>query len=239
MKKVLLLFLIFLVFGCIGEEKWTVYVVDGGVKEYTLEELKAFEPEVVCENVIEKEVKKVKWEGVAAKTFGSGDIINYISEDGYFVSIPYDVTVILAYRKEGKSIGKEEGGPLKIAVDPFYGCKCNWLKYVKIVEFVDSENSFSVYGEVFNFLTFSPRDLNLYYGLEDVLNNTYDEAPLIFVLDKAICKQNAVNIVFVTGNGRFSYSLSEIRGKNLVLRYDNGFYIDGLGITDLRGIKVE
>lgn len=239
MKKILLFFLILSGVGCLGQGKWTVYVVNGGVREYTLEDIKAFETEVVYENVVEKEVKKVKWEGVAAKAFGSGDIINYISEDGYLVSIPYDVKVILAYRKDGESIDEEEGGPLKIAVDPFYGCKCNWLKYVKIVEFVNSENSFSVYGEVFNLLTFSSRDLNLYYGLENVLNNTYNEVPLTFILDKAICKQNATNVVFVTGNGRFSYSLSEIREKNVVVRYDDGFHIDGLKITDLRGIKVE
>ncbi|MBU7038558.1 MAG: molybdopterin-dependent oxidoreductase, partial [Theionarchaea archaeon] len=151
----------------------------------------------------------------------------------------YSVDVILAYRKEGNPIGEEDGGPLKIIVDPTYGCKCNWLKYLRIVEFVDKETSFSVYGDVFNLLTFSPRDLNLYYGLEDVLSNTYREVPLVFVLDKAISKENATTIIFVTGEGRHTYSLQEIRDMNLTLIYDFGFCIPELGIMNLKGIKIE
>lgn len=239
MRKIILLLSLFLIFGCIQQESWTFYVIDEGVIEYTLEEITSFELKEIYETVIEKEVKKVKWEGVMAREFGSGDIVNFISEDGYMVSIPYDVDVILAYKKEGNTIDTREGGPLKIAVDPYYGCKCNWLKYLKIVEFVDSEDSLSVYGDVFNILTFSPRDLNLYYGLDDILGNTYTEAPLTFVLDKAICKQNTTTIVFITEEGRYSYSLSEIRGKNLVLVYDNGFHIYALGIIDIKGIKIE
>lgn len=237
MKKVLLL--LFLVLGCIQQESWTFYVIDERVTEYTLEEINAFELKEIYETVIEKEVKKVKWEGVMAREFGSGDIVNFISEDGYMVSIPYEVDVILAYKKDGNTIHTKEGGPLKIAVDPYYGCKCNWLKYLKIVEFVDSENSLSVYGEVVTMLTFSPRDLNLYYGLDDIVNNAYSEAPLTFILDKALCKQSATTVVFITKEGRHSYSLSEIRGKNLVLVYENGFHIYALGITDIKGIKIE
>jgi len=237
MKKVLLL--LFLVLGCIQQESWTFYVIDERITEYTLDEINAFELKEIYETVIEKEVKKVKWEGVIAREFGSGDIINFISEDGYMVSIPYDVDVILAYKKDGNTLHAKEGGPLKIAVDPYYGCKCNWLKYLKIVEFVDSEDSLSVYGEVVNMLTFSPRDLNLYYGLDDIVNNAYSEAPLTFILDKALCKQSATTVVFITKEGRYSYSLSEIRGKNLVLVYENGFHIYALGITDIKGIKIE
>lgn len=240
MKRILLFFLIFnfLCVSCINQVDWTVYVIDDEIEEYTLEDLTSFETAVILETVIEKEVKKVKWEGVPAAEFGEGDIINFISEDGYMVSVPYGVSVIVAYKKEGKPISKEDGGPLKIAVDPDYGCKCNWLKYLKIVECVDGDSSFSVYGEVFNLLTFSPRDLNLYYGLEDVLNNTYTEVPLSFVLDKAICKENATTIVFITEEGRYSYSLGEIL-KDLILVYDNGFHIHGLGIENLKGIKIE
>lgn len=238
MKRILFSLLI-LGLCCIGQEKWTLYVIDDKVTEYTLEDLKSFETTIMYETVIEKEVKKVKWEGVLARELGEGDIINYLSEDGYMVSIPSDVDVIVAYKKEGKSMTREEGGPLKIAVDPYYGCKCNWLKYLKVVEFVDSENSLSVYGEVLNLLVFSPRDLNMYYGLEHVVNNTYKEAPLTFLLDKAICKQNATKIVFITENGRYSYALSEIKERNLMVRYENGFCIDGLGIEGLRGIKIE
>ncbi|MBU7010165.1 MAG: molybdopterin-dependent oxidoreductase [Theionarchaea archaeon] len=241
MKRILLFFLIFsfLCASCINQIEWTVYVIDDGIREYTLEDLTSFETAVIPETVIEKEIKKVKWEGVPAVEFGEGDIINFISEDGYMVSVPYGVNVIVAYKKEGKPISKEDGGPLKIAVDPDYGCKCNWLEYLKIVEFVDGDNSFSVYGEVFNLLTFSPRDLNLHYGLEDVLNNTFSEVPLSFVLDKAICKENATTVVFVTEEGRYSYSLGEILCKDLILVYDNGFHIYELGIENLKGIKIE
>jgi hypothetical protein len=236
MKRVLL---IFLVLGCIGQEDWTFYVIDETVTEYTLGDIASFEIDTVYETVIEKEIRKVKWEGVAAHQFGEGDTITFISEDGYLVSIPYDVQVIVAYKKDGEPIDGKEGGPLKIAVDPLYGCKCNWLKYLKIVEFVHAENSLSVYGDVVNMLTFSPRDLNLYYGLEDVMNNTYREVPLTFILDKALCKENATKIVFITEEGRFSFLLSEVRDMDLILVYDSGFQLHGLGITNLKGIKIE
>jgi hypothetical protein len=240
MKKILFLFLILgLVFGCIGQQEWKFYIIDEDVAEYTLEDIMPRETTVIYETVITKELKKVAWEGVLAAEFGKGDTINFISEDGYLVSIPYDVDVILAYRKEGNAISEQDGGPLKIAVDPDYGCKCNWLKYLKIVEFVDSENSFSVYGDVFNLLTFSSRDLNLYYGLDDVLKNTHTEVPLSFILKKAICKENATKIIFITEQGRYSYSLEEIRNKDLLIVYDGRFQIYGLEIMDLKGIKVE
>ena len=236
-RLLLLLFLFFL--GCIGQAQWTVHVIDDGISEYTIEDLKLMETSTILETVIETDIEKVEWEGVSAQEFGVGDIINFISEDGYMVSIPYDVEVILAFKKDGKSIGRDEGGPLKIAVDPYYGCKCNWLKYLRIVEFVNAENSLSVYGDVVTLLTFSPRDLNLYYGIEAVLNNMSAEVPLMFIVDKAICKENATKITFVTKEGRYSYSLSDIREKELVLVYDEGFHVYGLGITDLKGIKIE
>jgi len=166
-------------------------------------------------------------------------MINFISEDGYLVSIPYEVDVILAYRKAGHPIGTEDGGPLKIAVDPYYGCKCNWLKFLKIVEFVDKENSFSVYGEVFNLITFSYRDMNLYYGLGDVIDNTHSQVPLLFILDKALCKENTTTITFITESGRISYPLEEIRNIDPLLTYDDGFFIEELEIEYLKGIKIE
>ena len=239
MKKILFLFLIFLVSACVSQEEWTFYAIDEDATMYTVDDLNSFDIHAIYETVIEKEVKEVKWEGVLAREFGKGDTINFISEDGYLVSIPYDVDVILAYKKEGNPINTDDGGPLKIVVDPYYGCKCNWLKYLKIVEFVDSETSLSVYGEVFNILTFSPRDLNLYYGLDDVVNNTYTEVPLTFLLDKALCKENAATIVFITEEGRFSYSLSEITAQNLMVKYNGEFVIEGLMITGLKGIKIE
>jgi hypothetical protein len=243
MKRLLFPLFLVVVLGCIGQVQWTFYVVNDGTgdefTEYTLDDIQTLDIKDIYETVIQKEIITVKWEGVLARDFGHGDTINFISEDGYLVSIPYDVDVILAFQKDGKSINKEDGGPLKIAVDPYYGCKCNWLKYLKIVEFVDKETSFSVYGEVVNLLIFSPRDLNLYYGLEDVLNNTYTEVPLTFVLDKAICKENTTTIVFVTEEGRYTYFLEEIRDKNLIIVYNGGFHIEGLGIVNLKGIKVE
>ncbi|MGD2246806.1 MAG: molybdopterin-dependent oxidoreductase [Candidatus Methanofastidiosia archaeon] len=244
--KILFLFLVLVLgfghlAGCLNqlETDWEFHVIDKEVTVYTLGDITGMETSIIKETVIKKEIKKVEWEGVLATEFGEGDTINFISEDRYLVSIPSGVDVIVAFKKDENPISEMDGGPLKIAVDPNYGCKCNWLKYVKIVEFVDSEESFSVYGNVFNLLTFSPRDLNLHYGLQEVIQNTYTKAPLQFILDKAICKENATTIVFVTEEGRVSYSLEEIEGKNLVVIYDNGFHIEGLNIRNLKGIKIE
>ncbi|MBU6997451.1 MAG: molybdopterin-dependent oxidoreductase [Theionarchaea archaeon] len=239
MKRLLLFLFLILGLGCIHQVPWTFHVIDDGVTEYALDSMASKDISTIEETLVEKEIKKVTWEGVLAREFGEGDTINFISQDGYLVSIPYNVDVILAFRKEGNPIGEEDGGPLKIIVDPTYGCKCNWLKYLRIVEFVDKEDSFSVYGDVFNLLTFSPRDLNLHYGLEDVLANTSNEVPLVFVLDKAITKENATTITFVTEDGRYTYTLQEIRDMNPTLIYDNGFCIIELGIVNLKGIKIE
>lgn len=227
--------------GCIGqlETDWVFHVIDEETTQYTVGDIIDMKTTVIEETVITKEIRKVEWKGVLATEFGEGDTINFISQDGYLVSIPYGVDVIVAFKKEGNPISEMDGGPLKIAVDPNYGCKCNWLKYLKIVEFVDSEESFSVYGDVFNLITFSPRDLNLYYGLNDVIQNTYTKVPLQFVFDKAICKENATTVVFVTEKGRVSYALEEIKGKDFELVYDNGFHIKGLNIRNLKGIKIE
>ena len=237
MKILFFLLGLLVVGGCIEQAPYTFSVIDDTVIPYTIPDIASYETTVIYETVIETEIKKVAWEGVLATTFGEGDTINFISEDGYMVSIPYSVKVILAYKKEGGPINEKEGGPLKIAVDPAYGCKCNWLKYLTIVEFVDDENAISVYGDVVNMITFSPRDLNLYYGLDAVRANTYTTAPLSFILEKVIVKQNATTIVFVTDEGRHSYGLQEV--KDCVLVYDNGFHIHELGITHIKGIKIE
>jgi hypothetical protein len=245
MNRIILLFPFFFLLGCLGQEAipeeipWTFSVIDDTVTEYSLQEFSSYEHTTIVETVIEKEVMKINWKGPLARQFGSGDLINFISEDGYLVSIPYDVDVILAYRKENSPISAEDGGPLKIAVDPNYGCKCNWLKYLKIVEFVNKGDSFSVYGEVFNLITFSARDLNLYYGLEEVIENTHSQVPLKFILDTALCKEGASTIIFVTDSGRISYSLEEIRQIDPLLRYEDGFFIEELGIEYLKGIKIE
>lgn len=245
MKRIILLFPFFFLLGCLGQEavsedlSWTVTVIDDTVTQFSLQDFSSYEHTTITETVIEKAVMKINWEGPLARQFGSGDMINFISLDGYLVSIPYEVDVILAYRKEGSPVGEEEGGPLKIIVDPFYGCKCNWLKFLKIVEFVDKEDSFSIYGEVFNLITFSARDLNLYYGLEDVIENTHSQVPLQFILDKALCKEGTSTVIFITESGRTSYSLDEIATINPVLTYEDGFFIEELGIEYLKGIKIE
>ena len=237
MKKFLSIFLLFIVLGC--TEKWNFYVIDDNVKEYSLSELKSLETDVIYETVVEKEIRKVKWEGVPSDALGGGDIINYISEDLYMVSVPSNVAVILAYKKEGKNVSKKEGGPLKIAVDPSYGCKCNWLKYLKIVEFVDSKNSLSVYGEVTNILYFSPRDLNIFYSIEDIIENRYNRVNLNKILDKAICKSRAEKITFITENDRKTFDLYEIKDMNPEIVYENGFNIPSLNLKNINAIKIE
>ncbi|MEA1993040.1 MAG: molybdopterin-dependent oxidoreductase [Euryarchaeota archaeon] len=242
MKKFLSIFLLLLVLGCIQKEKpenWNIHVINGGIEEYSLSELKAFRTDIITETVVEEKIRKVPWEGVPSTILGDGEIINYISEDRYLVSVPSTVEVVLAYKKEGEPIAKKEGGPLKIAVDPDYGCKCNWLKYLKIVEFVDRENSLSIYGKVFNILYFSSRDLNLFYSLEDLIENTYHKAPLNKILEKAICKDKAETAVFITEEGRKSFELSKIKSENPDLIYEGGFNIPALDLTDIRGIKIE
>lgn len=237
MKKFLSIFLLFIVLGCTKE--WNFYVIDDNVKEYSLSELKSLETDVIYETVVEKEIRKVEWKGVPSDTLGEGDIINYISEDLYLVSVPYNVDTILAYKKEGKNIPKEEGGPLKIAVDPSYGCKCNWLKYLKIVEFVDSKNSLSVHGEVTNILYFSPRDLNIFYSIEDIIENRYNRANLNKILDKAICKSRAENITFIAESDRKTFDLYEIKDMNPEIVYENGFNVPSLNLKNIKAIKIE
>ena len=237
MKKFFSIFLLFLLLGC--TEEWNFYIIDDNVKEYSLSELKNFETDVIYETVVGKEIRKVEWEGVAPNTLGEGDIINYISEDLYLVSVPYNVDVILAYTKEGKNIPKEEGGPLKIAVDPNYGCRCNWLKYLKIVEFIDSKNSLSIYGEVTNILYFSPRDLNVFYSIEDIIENRYNRIGLNKILDKAICKSKAEKITFVTENDRKTFDLHEIKNIDPEIIYEDGFNIPSLNLENIIAIKIE
>ncbi len=241
MKKFISIFLLFLLLGCIQGEKtatWKIHVIENDVTEYSLSALKEFETETIHETVVGKEVRKIPWEGVPSTALGDGEIINYISEDRYLVSIPSTVDVILAYKKEGDSIPKEDGGPLKITADPQYGCKCNWLKYLKIVEFVDRENTISIYGEVTNILYFSPRDLNIFYSLDALLEDRYHRAAITKILDKAICKPNAKTVTFVTGDRRETFDLSTIREENPEIVYNQGFAIPSLGLSDVRSIVI-
>ncbi|MBO8174694.1 MAG: hypothetical protein H0Z18_05505 [Thermococcus sp.] len=99
---------------------------------------------------------------------------------------------------------------------------------------------FSVYGEVFNILYFSPRTLNIFNGIDAIVKNESNSAKLKDVLDKAILKETAKKVVFVTKNGRFEYSLKEVLDKNPTIIYENGeFKIPELGIEGLKGIRVE
>ena len=55
---------------------WTFYVIDDTVTEYTINDINHIKPTIIYETVIEKEIKKVAWEGVLAAEFGDGDTIN-------------------------------------------------------------------------------------------------------------------------------------------------------------------
>jgi hypothetical protein len=235
----LFFFVVSLFLGCIETEEWNVFVIEDTVEEYSLASLQEYGSESVRETVVEEEIKTIEWTGTPAALLGDGDIINYFSTDLYMVSIPSNVAVILAYEKEGDTIPEEDGGPLKIAVDPHYGCKCNWLKYLKVVEFVDRENTLSISGEVFNILYFSPRDLNIFYSLDDLRAATYNSARLNDILDKALCKDKAASVTFITENGRTSFDLATIREKDLEVIYENGFAIPLLQLTQITAIRVE
>ncbi|AHF79478.1 hypothetical protein [Thermococcus paralvinellae] len=243
--------------GCIGHEatttptmiplnastedysNWTVYVINNDeVKEYTLEELK----KIQMEEMLDKDLsvgRTLKWKGGPPQKLGKGDVINFISNDLYMVSIPYYTKMVLALYVDGKPLQGSDA-PIKLVVDLSYGCRCNWIKKIRIVEFVRKKECFSVYGEVFNILYFSPRTLNIFKGIDAIVKNESNSAKLKDVLDKAILKETAKKVVFVTKNGRFEYSLKEVLDKNPTITYDNGeFKIPELGIEGLKGIRVE
>ncbi|ACJ15787.1 Hypothetical protein TON_0302 [Thermococcus onnurineus NA1] len=218
---------------------WTVYVTNGeNVTEYTLDELKG----MPMEEMLDKDLsigKTLVWKGVPPQKLGKGDVINFVSDDLYLVSIPYYTKMILALYVDGNPLQGNDA-PIKLIVDLSYGCRCNWIKKIRVVEFVRKSECFSVYGEVFNILYFSPRTLNIFRGIDSIVKNESNSARLKDVLDKAILKETAKKVVFVTGEGRFEYSLEEVLEKDPTIVYEDGeFKIPELGINDLKGINIE
>jgi hypothetical protein len=193
----------------------------------------------IYETVIGKEKKIVSWEGPKSSSFGEGEIINYISEDFYLVSIPYREKVIICYKKDGKLLSEEDGAPLKVISDPNYGCKCNWLKKLKIVEFVDLANSLSVYGKVTNVVYLSGRDLNIFYSIQDIVDNTYNSAKVSQILQKALPKEGTNVAIFITEDAKeTSYPIDQVANE-LVIYENERFNIPSLGLKGVKSIRVE
>jgi len=218
-------------------ENWTVYVINGeSVREYSIYEL----AKMPMEKMLDKDLsvgKTLHWKGVLVQRLGEGNIVNFISSDRYMVSIPYGTKMILALYVDEKPI---EDTPVRLIVDLSYGCRCNWIKNIRIVEFVNRSDCFSVYGEVINVLYFSPRTLNIFRGVDAVVKNESNSASLKEILDQAVLKETAKKIVFVTAEGRKAYLLNDVLSKNPTIVFKEGkFKIPGLGIDDLKGIKVE
>ncbi|NJE62234.1 hypothetical protein [Thermococcus sp. 21S7] len=218
---------------------WTVYVISGeNVTEYNLDEL----GEMPMEEITDKDLSIGKtrvWRGVPPQKLGKGDVINFVSDDLYLVSIPYYTKMILALYVDGNPLQGNDA-PIKLIVDLSYGCRCNWIKKIRVVEFVRKEECLSVYGEVFNILYFSPRTLNIFRGVDAIVKRENNSARLGDILDKAIMKETAKNIVFVTENGRMRYPLESVLEKNPLVVYEDGrFKIPEMGIDNLKGIKVE
>jgi len=226
--------------GCTQKIEWPFYVIQGeNVKTYQFEDLYSMQSITIKEIVIDKEKREVIWEGPRISNFGDSGIVNYISEDFYLVSIPYREKVIASYKKQGKLLSEEDGAPLKVISDPLYGCKCNWLKKLKIIEFIDVSKSLSIYGNVTNVVYFSGRDLNIFYSIQDILDNKYNSATLSQILTKALPKEGATKAILTAENNvEKEYLISEINDE-LVLYEDEKFNIPSLGIKGLRSIKVE
>ncbi|KYC45329.1 MAG: hypothetical protein APG12_01275 [Candidatus Methanofastidiosum methylothiophilum] len=226
--------------GCTQKIEWPFYVIQGeNVKTYQFEDLYSMQSTTITEIVIDKEKREVIWEGPRISNFGDSGIVNYISEDFYLVSIPYREKVIASYKKQGKLLSEEDGAPLKVISDPLYGCKCNWLKKLKIIEFIDVSKSLSIYGNVTNVVYFSGRDLNIFYSIQDILDNKYNSATLSQVLSKALPKEGATKIIIISENNlEKTYAITEV--LNEVIFYENeNFNIPSLGINGVRSIKVE
>lgn len=80
-------------------------------------------------------------------------------------------------------------------------------------------------------LTENPKHLK---GIDAIVKNESNSAKLKDVLDKAILKETAKKVVFVTKNGRFEYSLKEVLDRNPTITYENGeFKVPELGIEGL------
>ncbi len=228
--------------GCSNQNNvdWTFYVIQGGsIDIYEFEDLYSMENSSIKEIWIDTEIRESLWEGPLVSKFGESRIVNYISEDFYLVSIPYREKVIACYKKNGSLLTEEDGGPLKIVSDPLYDCKCNWLKKLKIIEFIDVSKSLSIYGNVTSVIYLSGRDLNVFYSIQDVLDNTYNHATISQILSKPLPRESAETLILSYRDNREAiYKISDISDE-LVFYEDGEFNIPSLGIKGVTSIKVE
>jgi len=203
---------------------WTLTVLNDN-RTYTWEELSRLSTDVM--KIPDLALgRTVEWKGIRPQRLGKGDFVTVINENGEVVSIPYNVSMLLALYMDGKPMET----PIRLVVSLSYGCRCNWLPGIKFIDFVNRSEALGVYGEVNNKLWLSPRSFAVLGDGSMSLNE---------LLDKADVRTIAKRITFITSNGTLSYDLRKIKKMNPSVVFEGNFGVPALGIKDLKGIKLE
>ncbi len=249
MKKALAVMLILIACGCLGTPEstqttssttsghsmiptypfgsppnWTLTVLNEE-RIYTWEELSRLSTDVM--KIPDLALRRtVEWKGIKPQRLGKGDFVTAINENGEVVSIPYNVSMLLALYMDGKPMKT----PIRLVVSLSYGCRCNWLPGIRFIDFVNRSEALGIYGEVNNKLWISPRSFAILGNNSMHLNELFDKADVRTI---------ARRVVFVTSNGTLPYDLGEIKKMNPLVVFEGTFEMPVLGIKDLRRIKLE
>ncbi|GAB6101564.1 hypothetical protein JCM16138_07870 [Thermococcus atlanticus] len=244
MRKIVA-FLILTVFvcGCLGSgpgttsssgDTWTLYVISGSnVKELSLEELKEFGlvdmpvPDLALE-------KTVHWKGVPPQKLGKGDVINFISENGEIVSVPSNVSMVLALYRDGEPVN----GTVRLITSLSFGCKCHWIDMIRVIEFLNESSALHIHGKVENELYISPRTLGIFRGIDYIVKHEKSRASLKDVLNIANPWPEAKEVTFITSRGEKTFRLADIIEKNPTVEFDGSFCVLELGICGVKEIKI-
>jgi len=243
-RFMVLLVLAVFVCGCVSngsttetkgsESTWTLYIISGNtVKEISMEKLKGF-------GLVDMPVpdlalgRTVHWKGVPPQRLGKGDVINFISENGEIVSVPYNVSMVLALYRDGEPIN----GTVRLITSLSFGCKCHWIDRIKVVEFLNESNALHIGGKVENELYLSPRTLGIVGGVDYLLAHKKSEADLKDVLELANPWPEAKELTFVTSRGEKTFRLSDIIEENPTIESSDGFCIPELNLCGIKEIKV-
>lgn len=203
---------------------WTLAVLNDN-RTYTWEELSKLSNDTM--RIPDLNLgRTVEWRGVRPQRLGRGDFVTVINENGEVVSIPYNVSMLLAIYMDGKPMST----PIRLVASLSYGCRCNWLPGIRLVDFVNRSKALGVYGEVNNELWLSPRSFAALGNGSVHLNE---------LLDKADVRPIARRVIFITPNGELPYSLAKIKKLNPLVVFEGKFKVPSLGIEDLRGIRLE
>ncbi|AEH25019.1 hypothetical protein [Pyrococcus yayanosii] len=246
MRKILV-FVILTVFvcGCVSngsntgetnssEGTWTLYIISGNsVKELSLEDPKKLGltdmpvPDLALG-------RTVHWEGIPPQKLGKGDVINFISENGEIVSVPSNVSMVLALYRDGEPVN----GTVRLITSLSFGCKCHWIDRIKVVEFLNESSALHIYGMVENELYLSPRTLGIFEGIDYIVKHEKSKAGLKDIINLADPWPEAKEVTFVTSRGEKTFRLSDVIEKNPTIEFENGFCVPELNICGIKGIRI-